>query len=279
MDERFYESDEEVPAETSVIAETSGVEDERKIQFEILQDVLGHQIPIKDNKKEKSKRISMLRYDPSKPDHAKFEKKTEPKIQKEVFDVSPGKIPKVGYGKREEKVENVIVSKEKFYKVAESLKKTLQKRDERNEFSLRKMFGTSDGGSVDEDGETLCATALNKHKHKEWTKNPFKYDSSGSEEENETLSHNKTDNRQQNVKENVINSGESLFFKHNDPRLQEGLEFFSTGQIKDESYDFAKHRRELKQIVRSKVKNNLRNHLPQKNKLGGQKVKKFKKTQ
>lgn len=92
------------------------------------------------------RRISMLRYDPSKPDHAKFEKKTEPKIQKEVFDVSPGKIPKVGYGKREEKVENVIVSKEKFYKVAESLKKTLQKRDERNEFSLRKMFGTSDGG-------------------------------------------------------------------------------------------------------------------------------------
>lgn len=92
------------------------------------------------------RRTSMLRYDPSKPDHAKFEKKTEPKIKKEVFDVSPDKVPKVGYGKREEKVENVIVSKEKFYKVAESLKKTLQKRDERNQFSLRKMFGTSDGG-------------------------------------------------------------------------------------------------------------------------------------
>lgn len=57
LDERFYESDEEVPAETSGSAETSGVEDERKIQFEILQDVLGHQIPIKDNKKDKSKLV------------------------------------------------------------------------------------------------------------------------------------------------------------------------------------------------------------------------------
>jgi hypothetical protein len=75
-------------------------------------------------------------------------------------------------------------------------------------------------GPVDEDGDTFCATALNKHIHKEWTKNPFKYDSSDSEEENETLNHNKTDNPQQNIKGNVIHSGESLFFKHNDPRLQ-----------------------------------------------------------
>lgn len=101
------------------------------------------------------RRILMLRYDPSKPDHAKFEKKTEPKIKKEVSDVSPGKVPKVGYGKGEEKVENVIVSKEKFYKVAESLKETLKKRDERNEFSLRKMFGTSDGG--------LCYFCIHSH--------------------------------------------------------------------------------------------------------------------
>lgn len=57
LNERFHESDEEVPAEKSGSAETSGVEDERKIQFEILQDVLGHQIPIKDNKKDKSKLV------------------------------------------------------------------------------------------------------------------------------------------------------------------------------------------------------------------------------
>jgi hypothetical protein len=57
LDERFYESDEDVPVETSGSAETSHVEDERKMQFEILQDVLGHQIPYKDNKKDNTKLV------------------------------------------------------------------------------------------------------------------------------------------------------------------------------------------------------------------------------
>jgi hypothetical protein len=87
----------------------------------------------------------MLRFDPTKPDHAKFEKKTEPKIKKEVPDISPDKEPKVVYDKEEDKVENVV-SKEKFYKVADSLKETLQKHDEKNEFSLRKLFGAGGGG-------------------------------------------------------------------------------------------------------------------------------------
>jgi hypothetical protein len=57
--------------------------------------------------------------------------------------------------------------------------------------------------------------------------------------------------------------------------LIEGLEFFNRDYLKVESYDFAKHRRELKQIVRSKVKNNTRNHRPWRKKLGGQKAQKF----
>lgn len=88
----------------------------------------------------------MLRFDPTKPDHAKFEKKTESKIKRKVPDISPDKKPKAVYDTKEDKVENVAVSKEKFYKVAESLKETLQERDEKNEFSLRKLFGASDRG-------------------------------------------------------------------------------------------------------------------------------------
>jgi len=57
--------------------------------------------------------------------------------------------------------------------------------------------------------------------------------------------------------------------------LIDGLEFFNRNYIKDESYDFAKHRRELKQIVRSKVKNNVCNHHPRRKKLGGHKAQKF----
>lgn len=58
LDERFYESDEEVLADTNGTVKTAaGAEDERRRQFEILQDVLGHQIHIKDNKKDKYKLV------------------------------------------------------------------------------------------------------------------------------------------------------------------------------------------------------------------------------
>lgn len=67
---------------------------------------------------------------------------------------------------------------------------------------------------------TYSATTLNEQKHKNWTINPFKYDSSDSEKETEIISYNKTDNLQQNVHENVFYFGESFFFKASDPRLQ-----------------------------------------------------------
>ncbi|XP_021932644.1 nucleolar protein 8-like [Zootermopsis nevadensis] len=140
LDERFYESDEEVCAEASDSVQTARVEDERRRQFEILKDVLGHPIPIKEDKKDKSKRVPMLRFDPTKPDHAKFEEKTEPKIKRKVPDNSTDKEPKVVYDTKEEKIQNVAVSKENFYKVAKSLKETLQKRDEKNEFRYRMSF-------------------------------------------------------------------------------------------------------------------------------------------
>jgi hypothetical protein len=57
LDERFYESDEEVLAEASGAVTTPGDEDERRRQFEILQDVLGHQIEIEGNKKDKYKLV------------------------------------------------------------------------------------------------------------------------------------------------------------------------------------------------------------------------------
>lgn len=72
----------------------------------------------------------------------------------------------------------------------------------------------------EEKGATYSATTLNKQKRKDWAKNPFKYDSSDSEEETETVSHNKSDNSQQNINEHLAHSGESFFFKPNDPRLQ-----------------------------------------------------------
>lgn len=86
----------------------------------------------------------MLRFDPMNPDHAKFTKEAEPKIKKKVIDMLPdNNVPEVVYGKGEDTTENILVSQEKFYTVAECLKESLKKRDEGNEFSLRKLFGAS----------------------------------------------------------------------------------------------------------------------------------------
>jgi hypothetical protein len=87
----------------------------------------------------------MLRFDPMNPDHAKFMKKTETKIKKKVTDISPDKIPNVVCSRGEDRTQNVV-SREKFYTVAECLKESLKKQDERNDFSLRKLFGGSAGG-------------------------------------------------------------------------------------------------------------------------------------
>jgi len=93
------------------------------------------------------RRLSMLRFDPMNPEHAKFKKETEPTLKKKVIDISPdNKIPEVVCGKGEDGTENVLVSEEKFYTVAECLKDSLKKRDEGNEFSLLKLFGANDEG-------------------------------------------------------------------------------------------------------------------------------------
>jgi hypothetical protein len=66
------------------------------------------------------RRLSMLRFDPMNPDHAKFTKEAEPKIKKKVIDMLPdNNVPEVVYGKGEDTTENILVSQEKFYKVAE----------------------------------------------------------------------------------------------------------------------------------------------------------------
>jgi hypothetical protein len=58
LDERFYESDEEVLDDACGTVKTvASAGDERMRQLEILQDVLGHQIHSKDNKKDKHKLV------------------------------------------------------------------------------------------------------------------------------------------------------------------------------------------------------------------------------
>ncbi|KAJ9601312.1 hypothetical protein L9F63_000534, partial [Diploptera punctata] len=158
----------------------------------------------------------MLRFDPSKQEHTVFEK--EKTLKK-----------KISYEKVVENVTSVPVSKEKFYKVTDSLKTCLQKKDEENTFSLRQLFGRSDRDGEEEKNDTYSENKLKKHKQTGWVSNPFKYDSSDDDEEEEEAI-NKEDKMEVSQDEKLQDSkpthfGENLFFMTNDPRLQEKHEF------------------------------------------------------
>ncbi|XP_023232695.1 nucleolar protein 8-like isoform X2 [Centruroides sculpturatus] len=84
LDERFLESDDDGGNEKEGLEklETMDILEERKRNFEILQNVIGVQFPIEpSNKKLKQnyKDMNKLRYDPTSEDAKKFELKREPK--------------------------------------------------------------------------------------------------------------------------------------------------------------------------------------------------------
>ncbi|XP_069682247.1 probable RNA-binding protein CG14230 isoform X2 [Periplaneta americana] len=260
MDERFYESDEE---NEEVHMETLNVDDERKRQFEILENILGHKIPVTEKKKEKIKHTPMIRYDPTNPDHAKFETKIEPNVKnRKVTHLSSDNEREKLHSETNKNDIQTTVSKETFYKVTDTLKETLKKRNENTEeFSLRKLFGNTGKEDGSEEEETYTTKHLSKP---EWTTDPFRCESFESE---------------QPIEQNQPQSqfSERFFFIKDDPCFQEGLDWIRGSQSKDESFDYAKHRRELKRLVRAKVKNNRRNNRPWRRKVGGQKMKKFNK--
>ena len=104
--------------------------------------------------------VRMLRYDPTKAEHTKFIKemtsKKENIIDNGIFsdDELDTKTRTLG-SKSKTKTETinneiditVPVSKEKFYKVADSLKESL-KQGEQNTFSIRELFSKSDEGKL-----------------------------------------------------------------------------------------------------------------------------------
>ncbi|PSN33676.1 hypothetical protein C0J52_18989 [Blattella germanica] len=260
-----------------------------KEKFYVVKDVLTEYL----QKKEKGKEMSllelgtaMLRFDPSKPDHAKFEKQIAPKTKLKAIDSIPDLETDVKEKKKEKKEANedeqIPVSKEKFYVVKDVLTEYLQKKEKGKEMSLLELYGRKDEGSADEENEEHGAVPLQKGKQIGWDTNPFKYDSSDEEDGGKEQSSMPMDvdveNRASTSSQlNRVNFNESFFFKPNDPRLREGLEFLARGQPTEAAHNFTTHRRELKQLIRFKVKNNLRNHRPFKKKVGGAKANKFRK--
>ncbi|KAJ8970060.1 hypothetical protein NQ317_012035, partial [Molorchus minor] len=111
--------------------------------------------------------------------------------------------------------------------------------------------------------------------------NPFRYDSSDDEDEtsaipNREQSTKSSDNlsREANISKNTYWS-EPFFFKHDDYRLQEGFDFIEKMRTEEKKTEFSKLRRDLKEIVKAKVRNVQRKNRPFKKKLGGSKRKKM----
>jgi len=285
MDARFLEdqSDEEAENGKNETQEDQEVsyENEKEKQLDILEQVLGQKISRKpaDKKSNDSKKTKMmLRFDPSQPEHSKYEVKEPVGQEKTKVKLRHDSEKETG-AKPVEEAPIPEVSKDTFYKVAVDLKDALH---EKQEFSLASLFSKAiEYDEQEEETQAENQPKQIKKKKRGHEPNPFRYDSSTDDE-----SENEKEKAQE--KSRAANDStktepvalqrtrpariwtEPFFFKKDDYRLQEGFDFIKKLELDDQG-DFLTLRRNLKEIVRAKVKNNQRNNRPFKRKLGGKK--------
>lgn len=207
--------------------DANDVDDERQWQMNILEQVVGTKLDTTKNADKFHKNKKMLRYDPSKDDHQKFERTQESNKPKQ-------KQNKTKDDDQAKKSSNSApeVSKEVFYVVTDTLQQSLRTRGEG--FSLLNMFGKSE--QLEERDEQLKQLGnekilVNNNKlEKSFAVNPFSYDSS-SESESEEITkeqenvkpsvNDKSGNAQNKSKSKKLKiSSESFFIPKNDIRLK-----------------------------------------------------------
>ncbi|XP_066249162.1 probable RNA-binding protein CG14230 [Euwallacea similis] len=271
LDKRFI--DKETPNDSAV--DIDDLEVEKSQQMKILEEVLGKKIaskPLNENSLNKS----MVKFDPLQPRH------------KDLFLKPEGAVTKSKKLKKEKHSDSIeedlpqnptpVVSKEVFYKVPERLKETFTKTQ--SQFSVLGAFGKSE--QMNEEEFVLADSKDIKANPNLMGKNPFKYDSSDDEDEIDDIPHKedlskapecKSDQKFPNNSFQSVFWTEPFFFKHDDFRLQEGQDFIEKVGS-DHSKEFSKLRRDVKGIVRAKVKNTERKNKMFKKKLGGSKRRK-----
>lgn len=172
----------------------------------------------------------MLRFDPTRADHTKFVETTTKrpkKLDKDDFNAKRRKL-----NEDDEQHEDAPpVSMDQFYEIRGDLKKSMGSGG----FSLLSMFGRTGDGA----GTTKTTEGENKYEEKTIAKNnakfmadlnPFKYDSSGDEADNETRSKNKAKGNSEADDSKTASNGtiwhESFFILNpNDERLNGQLFF------------------------------------------------------
>ncbi|XP_015187862.1 PREDICTED: probable RNA-binding protein CG14230 [Polistes dominula] len=251
LDNRFIEEDAEGNEDEERVNKND-IENEKEWQFNILEDVLGAPITKKAKNEEPVKKFGMIRYDPTEDQHKKYEL-TKEEITSSVK--TKKKKKKEEIAEDTNKDEPVVVSKDIYYSVSNSLSKSL---NQPGEFSLLKTYGKN----IDEtDNKRNDGKAKKISKNKKSflnfdSTNPFKYDSSDDENEADSKT-NTTDYKEKKVPINLFGKdSDNLFFLTNDKRFNDALNFFKKESVPKK--EFKNLRRELKQIVRAKVRKNVR---------------------
>ncbi|XP_078040916.1 putative RNA-binding protein CG14230 [Augochlora pura] len=259
IDKRFMDDDHASEKDSTVANnDETDLQNEKKMQLNILENILG--VPIQQKtlkskeatKDPKMAKKQMIRYDPTKSNHKEYE------IVPQTSEADTKKIKKKKKNKdvTETAVDTtpVEVSKDIYFSVSDSLTKSLK---DAGEFSLLKTFGKEE---VHEKEEQVYNAKTIDPKSKKFqfsfdTKNPFKYDSSDDENDNKDI-----ELKKEVPQSHIPKATNKFFFGDSDERFNEAVSFFSKASMPDE--EFKTLRQELKHIVRTKIRHNVKKRQP-----------------
>lgn len=272
LDDRFVKNDDqtELDGKTKLVEDINecDLQKEKEKQLDILESILGAPLTVKNQETKTAKKKLMIRYDPTENGHGEYEVKSEqPKIKE--------KNTKKKRDKFVSEIEPIPpepeVSKDIYYAVSDILTESLKQK---GEFSLLKKHRKDDAGNAEDCTAIMENNKAQKFKLNFNATNAFKYDSSDTDEDlNEVLDTDKqmTDEVEKNTN-NLFEYKDTLFLDNKDVRFNEATRFFNAESTSND--EFKNLRRELKMIVRTKIRTNERKHQPWNKK---RKIKKFKK--
>ncbi|XP_011061588.1 PREDICTED: uncharacterized protein LOC105150294 [Acromyrmex echinatior] len=260
LDDRFTEEDNQTK-ESKVVEDTDecNLQKEKEKQLDILEGILGTPLTIKNPEMKSIKKELMIRYDPTENGHCEYEVKP---IQSETKEKKK-KCNKFMPEMTDPAIPEPEVSKDIYYTVSDTLTESLKQK---GEFSLLKLHGKErdDTENIkDNDTSTVENIKTQHFKFNFNANNAFKYDSSGEENTPEApdINNQMVDETKEDIQENIpFGHKDTLFFDSNDVRFNEAVKFFSTEAASNDTLNNL--RRELKTIVRMKIRNNIRRHQP-----------------
>jgi len=258
LDARFAEDDCRADEAEVVEGDECDLQKEKEKQLDILESVLGRPLTVKSQETKTTKKGLMIRYDPTENGHCEYEMKPaqpEKNAKKKKRDKATPEIKEPAPPEPE-------VSKDVYYAVSDTLTESLKQKEE---FSLLKVHGKEkdDKENTKDYATTTVENKVERFKFNFNATNAFKYDSSDNEDTHEApdIDNQTVDEVKEDIQQyNLFGYKDTLFFDSNDVRFNEAIKFFSTEAVSND--DLNNLRRELKTIVRKKIRNNEKRHQP-----------------